>query len=198
MPNACRFLPCLLAVLSCWHGEYLCRPLLPLLGALTDLLAPRWSAHWSLDPSDMTLALAAAPRSADILPTFGLPDGALEARFPLRHLLLPVAVALAANGLRDTRRWALVVVALLCSLTVLALVQGLGLIELSLVRQAASMGFAYEGSPWLPLMVGVEAGGRWLPCILIAASAQARNWRRCQRHHASPTAPTSTAGAAHS
>lgn len=201
MPSTSRFLPCLLAVPSLWHGEDLCRLLLPPLQALTGLLAPRWWVQWSLDAPAGALALVAWPRSATFLPALALPDGALQAHFPLHHLLLPLALALAASGLCAAGRgwrWALPMLALLLTLPVFALVQGLGLVELSLARHASRLGLVYDGSPWLPLMLGLEAGGRWLPCILVAASAQARSWRRFHRHHASPTRPATSAGAPHS
>ena len=66
-------------------------------------------------------------------------------------------------------------VALAAALPLFALVHGLGLLELSLAQRASAVGDGYTGSAWLTLMLWLEAGGRWLPCVLVAASAQARS-----------------------
>ena len=201
MPIAPRLLPCLLAVLCLSHGDVLYLHLLPLLEALTALLAPRWWVHWSLDAPSLELALAVYPRAPGLLPALGLSDGTLQASFPIRHLLLPVAVALATSGVCAARRaacWWWGSLALAATLPFFALIQGLGLVELSLARRAATVGFDYGGSAWLPLMLGMEAGGRWLPCLVVAVGAQARSWRRFQCHQPPPSAPASSPGATQS
>ena len=195
-----RLVPSLLVVLGFWHGDVLLRGLAPSLELIGNLFAPGWSLQWVVDGPDMELVLHASPRTPRFLaPSVVLPAGTgLQSRVPLRPLLLPVALGWLCLAVARPPFELRLFAAITAWLPVASLIEALGLVELSLAREAAALGYEQPELPWLLLLGVLEAGGRWLPCVVAALAVQRVAWRSVQRHQEIPTTDAISAGNSHS